>query len=370
VLVVEVGGNRTLFWRLTPNGVEPLDQIAADAKAIRFSREDCRFEVEGRVAHRQAEALALQELGDPVQIVNRSRQCGVVYATKHAQVSSVAYRFGPGQMLVDRLVRERMPEPGALIVGLDLKDSSGRRALLIFYYLSASGRSSSPQVSVYPEDRDFLLSQFAASQQAARENAQVLLLDQEALWSVSHDVALYPIEPMLGPIPLRQLWSQAAALATIAAMAATMWTHYASLQHDRMQREFARAQEAVKRVERANMALLESSPRALAKTLTLDVPTASVRARQVWVPGSRVQMVVSAAGTDLTVVLPLASTRMGRQSSTPVAVEPALVYALLALKIPIGCKRTDMHFSETLNEAQLTVHCETPTHPLARYRDG
>jgi hypothetical protein len=156
----------------------------------------------------------------------------------------------------------------------------------------------------------------------------------------------------------------------MAALAATLWTHQLSLQHDRARGELAHAEEAVKRIQRANTALLESSPRALARALTLDVPTASARAREVWVPSARVQMVVAATGTDFTVILPLASPRAGHQSSTLVGADPALVHALLALKTPVGCKRTDVHFSETLNEAQLTVHCETPPHPLARYRDG
>jgi hypothetical protein len=81
-------------------------------------------------------------------------------------------------------------------------------------------------------------------------------------------------------------------------------------------------------------------------------------------------MVVAAAGTDFTVILPLANPRAGHQSSTFVGADPAFLYALLESKTPVGCKRTDVHFSETFNEAQLTVHCETPPDPLARYRDG
>jgi hypothetical protein len=364
-LVTQIGGDRQVAWRLTANGIESVEAVPHYGRAISFSTEDYRFETETRLTTRQAQSLVLQEIGDAVQILNHSKDLRAVYATLQSRLQDLSYRIGPGQLLVDRLIRERAPEAVALVIGLELKDVTGRDALLVLFYLSASGKLSEPQISIYPDNRDFLLSQFAATHQAARENAQVLLLNHEDLFAAAQSLAFYPNEPELAGIPVRKVWTHAAALSVLVAAACMAWAYQGFLHSEQAKRALVRTQNNVELVKRANTNVLSNSPRSLVKGMTLNVELILERARQLWVPGSRVQFVADGTGVDYRVTLPL----MDKNNLRAPTVNATAASTLLHLPMPADCERGALNFSGTFNEAQLNIRCEAAPLPLDRYRD-
>lgn len=363
----QIAGDRSIYWKLTARGVEPIEALPADAQVLSFAKKDLRFEVETRISHRAAEALALQEVGDAVYILNRSKDLRAVYATLQARIRELPHRIGPGQLVLDHLVKERAPQAEALIVALELKDPSDRDALLILYYLSATGRSSEPQISVYPDNREFLLSQFAATHQATRENAQVLLVDHAALLEAAARAEFYPNEQQVAGIPVRQIWSHAAAVGLVTGAISMGWAYQAFKQNEQARSASARVQFSVEIAQQAISSLLSSSPRALAKGLSLDTQRIMERSHELWVPGSRVQVMADGSGTEYRLTLPL----VDAHTTTAVSrVYAQAVSRLLHLEMPADCEGGTLNFSGTFNEAQLNVRCEAAPHPLDRYRGG
>jgi len=369
-LSAQIAGDRSIFWKLTAQGIEPVEALPAGSHALSFSKDDLRFEVETRVSYSAAQSLALQEVGDAVYLLNRSKDLRAVYATLRSRIEGLHYRLGPGQLLLDRLIQERASEAEALIVAVELKDLSGRDALLILYYLSATGRSSEPQISVYPDNREFLLSQFAAVHQASRENAQVLLVDHTALFEASTHAAFYPNEPQLGGIPLRKVWSQSAMAGVLVAIAALGWAYQGFTQNDQIRRSTTRVQSSIDFAQKTASGLLSSSPRALARALTLDVEQILARSQRLWVPGSRIQLTADGGGAEYRITLSLPHVRTSAVTANGTEGNTDALSTLLHLKAPEGCQRENLNFSGTLNEAQLNVRCEAAPHPLDHYRSG
>lgn len=368
-LLTEIGGGRTVTWKMTSQGVATIETVPANAGVISFSHEDKRFEVDGKKTQSQALSIALEEIGDEVHVLNRSKDLGAVYATLRSRVDSSDYRLGPGQLLVDTLVQARAKDAPALIIGLELKDCEGRDALLVLYYLSAAGRLSDPQVSIYPDNRDFLLSQFAAAHQAARESAQVLLLDNAAVFDTAAAMQFYPHEPMLGRVPARVVWRNAAFLSVLAAAASTSFAYQAMTQHNNARGQAARIQAQVQALQHANAGLLDGSPRALAKGLTLDLDHIIKLSHSFWVPGARVQLKADGTGTDYLITVQMMKTTPSGAPSASAPINQRAVDALLNLKTPEECTRGALNFSGTFNEAQLSIRCEAPPSALDRYRD-
>lgn len=367
-LVAQIAGDRQIYWRLAEKGVEPVDALPAGARAISFSKDDLRFETDQALSHKAAEAVVLQEVGEAVYVLNRSKELKAVYATFRERVEKLDYRIGPGALVIDRLVRSRAPEAEALVVGLELKDSTGRDALLILYYLSATGQASEPQVSVYPEDRDFLLSQFAAAHQAARENAQVLMLDYEALLEAAAKLELYPNEPALAGIPLRKIWTYSAAATVILAIASAGWAYHEFTQHEQARRQLTAARTSAEFAQRETTELLNGSPRALARGVSLNVSEILSRSHAIWVPGARVQFTADGTEVNYRVTLPLIGSGTGASRATAARVNTQSLEALLHVPTPADCERSQINFSGTFNEAQLNIRCPAPAHPLDRYR--
>jgi|GEM_PF-5216147 len=366
-LTIALDAERTLFWRLSRQGVEPVETLPDGAVAISFSAEDQRYPVDTRLTQKQAEVTVVQEVGEAVHVINRSKDLRTLYATPRARIERLSYRLGPGQLLLDQLARERARDAEALIVGVELKDHTGRDALLILYYLSATGRSSAPQVSVYPDNRDFLVSQFAAAHQAARENAQVLLLDHIALFEAAQSLALYPNEPMLGSIPVRKLWTHAAALAVLGATGALVFAYQTWNEYERLRSALTRTQNAVQQLQSANALRLESSPRALARTLSLDIAPIFRQAQNLWLPGGRVSVMVDGTSAEYVITLPL-QTRSSTDRRLAVPTDGRVIDLLLNREPPTDCTRGDLNLTGNFNEAQLIIRCEAAARPLDRYR--
>lgn len=368
-VMAELRDDRALYWRLDEKGVESVDSIPDKAKALSFSTEDLRFEVDAPMSHSAAEGHVLREVGEAVHLLNRSKELGAIYATLEERIEKRAYRLGPAQLLVDRLVRERAPAAAALIIAVELKDASGRDALMVLYYLSATGRCSEPQISVYPDNREFLISQFAATHQAAREQAQVLLLNHADLHTAAARALFYPNEPVVGGIPVRKLWLNAAAAGVVGAALCAGWAYQAHQQYEHVRSATKRVESSVELLQRNISATLAGSPRALAEGLSLDLSTVLARSSEVWVPGAYVRLTADGFRAEYQVTLMLLQGDVGRRGAVS-RINTEALKALLHLQTPADCERSPLNFDGRFNEAQLNIRCEAPPHPLDRYRSG
>jgi hypothetical protein len=182
-----------------------VDALPAGSSAISISAADLRVSTEGALSNSRAQTLASEIVFEPVYAINHSKSLQVIYATSQARVDATAYHLNPGILLLDVIRQRRGLENVAPIFGLRLKDTQGRDTIVALYHRSASGYVSGPQISIYPEDLELVLTQFRTAQEV-REPAQVSLFGHKELLEARSSLSRYPHKPMLGITPKHLVW--------------------------------------------------------------------------------------------------------------------------------------------------------------------
>jgi hypothetical protein len=364
-IVLEIGGSRTLIWQLMEQGLETRDEVPVGASAISFAATDLRFAVEGAISNRKADTLAVESTGEPVYLINRSKDLGAIYASNRLRFSELTYRPGPGALVLETLHAPDSVAEQPAILGFQLKDAADKDAVVILYYRAPSGELGTPQISIYPDNLEFVLSQFATANQL-RADFKLVLFDNAALRRAAATLVLYPNQPSFGAVSSQTAWRVAATVAVVAALGTGAWAGYEYRSTAGYAGELAQLKQHDQRAKHEAQELLESSSVTLARELSLPLDTALARSQALWVPGARVSMTVDGDSSDYTVLLPLNTKLTGHSLIQPTA--ELVVEQLRTLAVPTGCQRNTFNFSGALNEVTLTIHCQDTVSTLSRYR--
>lgn len=368
-LLLEMENGRKVYWRVSKQDVQELDESVV-RRALSFSRAELRLTTSEALAFSPAQDLVLAELGEDARVVNASRTLKSVYAITARRAEELEpVQTAPGLMLLDHLLQDKQVEGQPLLCALVIKgaDDAARVAVLVHY--TEAGELGALQVTVNPDNLNFVLSQFAASRRLNTEQTQVVLLSNADLLQAVSKVQSYPSEALWRGYSVRKLtwgvtWAAVGIAAVCGLYAAKSFT---SLQLAQSRIGEAQAQE--KKAKASLDALLVSSVKSFAQLQSLDLQQVTERAGEVWTPGSIV-MVDAGISTQLyTTQLPL--TRGIMQGSRPSVLEqtlPAHVRPLLERAPPQDCAKSLPEISGALNVVQITVTCESTPGPLAAYR--
>lgn len=368
-VIVELEGNKRVAWRLSAQQFEEVD-LTQVSRAASFSRQEQRFAADTTMSYGQAQDHALAEIGEEVRIVNASKQVRAIYATTAERIAGLgAIVTGPGLYLAELLLQVERKPGEELVCCVVLTGAQESRSLAVLYHFTKNDEVAATQITVNPDNLNFVLSQFAASRRLDGDNTRFVLFRNEDLLKVSGKLLFYPSEAMWKGISLRRLvWGLATGAAAAAALSGTFAGQaYLSKSSTQQKLSSASAQKttALKQID----GLLGSSVASFAHTQGMELKTVTKRAGQVWLPGSRVVVDSTPDKETYAVQMPFVKgAQVGNNPSVMNKATLADVEPMLSTTPPEGCSKDVPQVSGGMNAVQITITCENPVGPLASYR--
>lgn len=368
-IMVELEDSRRVYWRVTANALAPLavDEVR---QAASFSKGEQRFAVEAGLAYAAAQDLALAEIGEEVRIVNASKALKAVYACTAARIQELQpVQTGPGLHLLESLLKSRREEGESAICALVLKGDDQSQSLAILYHFNEKDEASALQITVNPDNLNFVLAQFAASRRLDIGSTKVVLLSNADLLSVAGSLQLYPSESVWRGVPLRKILWGATALAAASAGAAALYAGQGYVAQYSVQGKLQSAQAAKSRAQKEVDAVLVASVSSFAKTQGLNLDEITERAGVLWTPGAKVAVGATPSTQVYNVALPLTrGGTLGNRPSVLYQMSLSNVEPLLNKEPPPGCTKAVPEVSGGMNVVQITVTCESTAGSLSAYR--
>lgn len=368
-VLIELEGNRRVFWRVTAQNFEelPAERVR---KAVSFSRNEHRFHVEGAMGFNGAQDLALAEVGEDVRIVNASRAVNAVYASTAQRIAELQpVTVGPGLQLIDELLLKERKSGEEMICGLILKGASESQSLAVLYHFTDQDEVAATQITVNPDNLNFVLAQFASSRRLEVADTKVILFNNEDLLKVAAKIEYYPAEAVWRGVPVRVVLWTATAVAAGAAGLCGLYAAQAYVRVAAAQSKVSSASAEQKKVQKSIDELLTSSVVSFAHSQSLNLAQMTERAGEFWTPGAKVVVDATARTETYNITLPL--TRGGLMGNRPSVLHQlnlGHVEPLLKKEPPEGCAKAMPEVSGGLNAVQVTITCESTSSALSGYR--
>lgn len=368
-VLIELEGNRRVFWRVT---AQNFDELPAERvrKAVSFSRNEHRFHVEGALGFNAAQDLALAEVGEDVRIVNASRAVHAVYASTAQRIAELQpVTVGPGLQLIDELLLKERKSGEEMICGLILKGASESQSLAVLYHFTDQDEVAATQITVNPDNLNFVLAQFASSRRLEVADTKVILFNNEDLLKVAAKIEYYPAEAVWRGVPVRVVLWTATAIAAGAAGLCGLYAAQAYVRVAAAQSKVSSASADQKKVQKSIDELLTSSVVSFAHSQSLNLAQMTERAGEFWTPGAKVVVDATARTETYNITLPL--TRGGLMGNRPSVLHQlnlGHVEPLLKKEPPEGCAKAMPEVSGGLNAVQVTITCESTSSALSGYR--
>jgi hypothetical protein len=367
LLATEFEGGRTVFWRMSDARLEQLDDEPAGT-AFSFSSEDRRFVVETGLSRRAAQDLAMMEIGEPVSLVNASKEHHALYATRFARATGFTTLLAPGLQALDALLKRAERAPRNLVTGFLLKGEQDR-TLALLYHVDAQGEIGALQVTANPENMDFTLAQFVASRRITPEDHDVVLFDNADLLSVAHLAQSYPVEPVIAGLALSRVLQLGAATSLALALASAGWAGWQYSQGVQLQARIQLLQSNIKSDTLRNGEFLRSSLPSFAQAMTLDTAAQLARAQSLWLPGTTLTLQSTQEESRYQLVMPVVrGERVGMRPSVASRLTVEELVGLVDFTPPEECHREELAVQGALNELKVTIVCQDADTALAGYR--
>lgn len=368
VLVTELDNGRQLYWKLEAGALVQLKEAPGET-AYSFAKEDFRYRTDGALSYKQANDLALTEIGETVQIVNRSKDLKAVYAARADRVLETKFLLFPGQQALDRILTERNKFGQSLICGFHFK-GEGNDEVAVLYHVAADGEASKPQISVNPDSMEFVIAQFSASRKVDKNITEVVLFDNAEFLAALQGSQPFPNEPVWRGVPVRKLLSAAAlgsvvVAAGVTAFAGLQWQQQQALssKQSRLKSELDQARHAI------DSRILAAVP-TFAKVMSLDPRALGQRAQQLYVEDSH--MVMSATLAEVSYSLAMPIVRQQSFNNRPSVMDPITTEhhdRLIKFHVPEGCTASPLSATGALNDTHLKITCETGNTAFGSYRN-
>lgn len=359
----------TVFWRVKPDALDEVNSSEVTLAAS-FSPQDLRLRAEGIKSHKGALDLVMSEVGDDVRVVFKPKSSNIVYATTTARVLEHSpTRIGPGALLIDRLIKDDWSESNDIVCCVLLKTSDDANGLAILYHGNTNGDLSIPQISVNPDNLNFVISQFASALKLNLETTKVVILGNADLLKEANELVGYPTETSWQGIPLSKVWRVSAVIGAIMATASVTFCGYSYLELSSAEKKTSSYTAKLNATKSEVDVLLSTSLKSFAKLQTLNLPRITERAGEVWTPGAKVSLEATSAVEKYVTTLPLLNKGSELGGTPSVLNQQSMdnIEPLIKLTPPEGCVKTAPEISGGLNVVQVTVNCENTDRPVRSY---
>jgi hypothetical protein len=369
-LLTELGeSGKSLLWTLTSTSLTQLPGTPAPEDVISFSKDDIRFRTHAAMTYGKAQDMAIEEVGEMVSIVNCTKDLNAVYCTRDDRAMASPYRIAAGQQALDLLLLKTERVGQALVTGFFLKDEASATSVVVLYFVSADGESSKPQVTVNPDNMEFVLAQFTSSRKINRKETEQVLFTNEDLLSVASDVRFFANEKVWNGIPVRVLQNAAAGVTGVLAAGAVGWAALGFTQKQVLIAKAATMQSRTSSLTEKNSKLIESSLYSFSTQLSQDPARVVTLAQTVWVPTAKVTVESKMQELAISVVLPLVNSATYNNGPSVNAVTDAVhVRQLYDKEAPEGCTKSQPQTTGNLNEIRIDIICQAPDSPFYGYR--
>lgn len=368
-LLAELDTGRSLYWTLEAGRLVQLAEAPA-TPVFSFSKEDFRFKAEGALNHKQASDVALQEVGESVQVINRTRDLGAVYATRQERALDAKQSLTPAQQVLDILLAKKYAEGSSVICGFLLKDAETELSLAVLYHIGPDGEATKPQISVNPDSMEFVIAQFSASRKLDKATTQVVLFENAEFLSVAGDAQAYANERVWRGVPVRKLMWGAAVASMVVAFGCSSWAAFEFQQVTSLKSKQAALKTAIAGVQKKVGAEVKASLPSFVDAMSLDIRQLGNRGQSIWVPGSRLVLTADLASAKYELWLQVSTGKtFYNRPSTLESITVETHQKLINFVAPEGCTRDAFGVAGSMNETELTINCETGNPALARYRN-
>jgi hypothetical protein len=370
-IYVQLEGNqREFFWSLKPDAIEEVGREDVQSAAS-FSREDIAVRTPKTLAFKAAQDVALQEIGEPVHLVNRSKDLGYVYATREERPLTARFRLLPGQQALDRILkRKKLLQGKPLIAGFTFTNAEGQVAVAILYHVSPEGDVSRPQVTLNPDRMEFVRNEFAKQRKLNPKETDVVLFSNSDFLAEVGALQAYPVEPVWRGIPVSRVWRFAAMVSAVGALGSCGWTVLGYVQQQQVNtkiEQLTRQQDAAK--EKASR-LIGKSLYSFSHSLSIDQDRVFDVAQQLWVPGTQLTVEAKPDRATYHVLVPVVTNKTFDNRPSVDATPPkSQVDVALQIKAPQGCHKDTASVSGNMNEIEISVVCENRRSPLSSFRN-
>ena len=370
-IYVQLEGNqREFFWSIRANGLEEIGRESVTT-AISFSRDDFAIKAPKALAFKAAQDLALQDIGEPVHLVNRSKDLGYVYATREERPLTAGFRLAPGQQALDRLVkRKKLVQGKPLITGFEFTDDDQRIAIAILYFISTEGEISKPQVTLNPDRMEWVVGEFAKQRKLNRKDVDVTLFRNADFLAEVGGLQAYPAEAVWQGIPVSRLWRAAAMVTLAGSVLSCGWTGLGYVQQQKVSASIESLTNRQNSEKDRSSRLIAKSIYSFADALSIDQDQVFNTAQLLWLPGTKLQVEAKPDRTTYQVKVPVVTNKTFDNKPSVDATPPKpQVEAALQIQAPPGCHKDTASVSGNMNEIEISVVCENRRSPLSGFRN-
>ena len=216
-VMINLSGPR--YWKVSPTGIEKVGAPSSQEGPVLCFDETSDF----RIAYpktgslKQAAKHFLTEKQEKCRVfVGSKYNLGAesytpYYGTAVNRVDQFAHRLFPGSYFIDQLLaRQKVKLTEDRVVGFRFEEPSDTGdgfSIIIMYGLRTSGDMTEPQVSLNPPELDLIIRDYA--QTNGIENFEPMLFTMDDLARVPQGIG-YPVEAMMGSVPVRYFTSMIA----------------------------------------------------------------------------------------------------------------------------------------------------------------
>lgn len=371
IVCVEVGQER-IYLKAVDDHVTKVEQPTSDMAVPVFTSSEHKLLSESRVSKAKAKSLATREAEEIVRVIigDDGKE---IYAAPSEWIATFQHGISSGMMAMTKAIR-RVGGPVSAeeryVVGFALEENDSGRAMLILYILDGEGRLGKPQISIFTEDVNFIIEQFAQQNGMNADENNVRILGASDLREAIAGLLCYPTEDDVLGVP-RSVVTNMAAVGSVAfcVVSATYAGILAIQQHEA---------ESVAKANQNEVSLIRSEIdgkvsghiKAFANAVSVDTNKAFERAADVWVPGGKVSMRVNyAKGSRFMLRFKMLTQTHNIGAESLHSIMPYRRMAkMMGITPPSGCMVSKYLYSGDLINASVEFTCPSRGGAIARFR--
>lgn len=372
ILQIELENGRLVFWKMSESGLEQISDDHKIESAFSFSREDFRFWSDLPISDGKGDDVALQEIGEAVRTVNKTKALSAVYACRAERVDGKSLLLSSGQQVLDKILHEAKLYPyvgdetftgkhnlicGFLFQGVNARGQNSTLGLI--YHYDDESESTKVQISVNPDNMDWVIKQFATAHRIKMDDTDVVIFDNSDFlkWASSADA--YPNEPVWHGITVRKLYTGLMIGAGIFCGGSVFWTATGYTLNMARQSEAKSLSAEVESSQSRLSDLVSQSARSFAKKSSIDISDVFEKSEKVWIPGSKVTLEATPASDLYSVSLVILKSRTTANRASSIGDSDSEdISNLLSIKAPEGCEKSSASISGRLNEIKIFFNCQ------------
>lgn len=361
-LSTELENGTIIVWELTTKSLKQLPAMPKGKVAFSFSDQDYRFAVDGPLSNAKATGVALAEIGETVGIVNLSRKVGSVHATRMSRINESQYALAPGGQLFETGFRTK-DDAGSIVVGALLKDQVDGQSLLILQHLGPNLEAGRIQLTLNPENIEYIVGQFMTREKVVRGNVKTLLYTNDELIALAKSAANYPSALTWNGISIAKLKAVTMLSTTLVCGAALAFAGSQYQEQAKLAEQLKQKESTAALAKEEKLKLLSQARESIVAGMQMDVNKLFETATLVHTPGAVVEVTANSDEFEYTLMIGAYS----KEGDGKFPTDLGRVNALLDAATPHECEKTAQTTTNQGDQYEVKFTCSIERSGFSRY---